>query len=125
MTTFQLRKTLFASALAFGLLGALSNAMAQSEHEGHHPQNTQTGKPAAQKPQPGEMKSQGNMNMGSGQMPQGGMMDHSQMMDHGGMDHDQMMKQMHDQNMGQGQMNHDGMSPEKAASGAKDGKNGQ
>jgi hypothetical protein len=120
MTTFTKRNTLLASALAFGLLAALplSQAVAQNEHEGHHPQNA----PAAARQGQGQ------------QMPQGGMMDHSQM-GHGGMSHEQMMQQMHEQhmnngqmdhgNMGQGQMNHGSMPPAKAAPQTKDGKNGQ
>ncbi|MCM2318571.1 MAG: hypothetical protein NDI93_04485 [Pseudomonas sp.] len=124
------RNTLFATTLALGLLGALQlpQAMAQSEHDGHHPQTAQ----AAGK--------QGPATMGQGQMPQGGMMDHSQMnqgqmMDHGSMDHGQTMQQMHDQhmnhgqmdhgNMGQGQMNHGSTPPAKAAPKTKDGKDGQ
>lgn len=113
MTTIQKRNTLLATTLAFGLAALqLPQAMAQSEHEGHHPKNEQMA-PNAQ---------------------QGGMMDHGKTMDHGSMDHDQM-KQMHDQhmnqgqmdhgNMGQGQMNHGSMPPAKAAPKAKDGKNGQ
>lgn len=115
MTTFTKRNTLLASALAFGLLAALplSQAVAQNEHEGHHPQNA----PAAAR--------QGQGNMGQGQqMPQGGMMDHSQM-GHGGMSHEQMMQQMHEQHMNNGQMNHGSMPPAKAAPQTKDGKNGQ
>ena len=111
MNTYQLRKTLFATALAFGLVGAVSNAMAQSEHEGHHPETTQPGKPAAQQPQPGEMQGQGIMNKNGGQMP------HGDMMEHDGMDHDQMMNHMHDPGMETGQ----GKSSEKGASDTKGG----
>lgn len=115
MTTFTKRNTRFAAALGLGLLAALQlpQAVAQNEHEGHHPQNA----PAAAR--------QGQGNMGQGQqMPQGGMMDHSQM-GHGGMSHEQMMQQMHEQHMNNGQMNHGSMPPAKAAPKTKDGKNGQ
>lgn len=119
------RNTLFAATLALGLLGALQlpQAVAQSEHDEHHPQSAQ----AAGKPGPATM--------GQGQMPQGGMMDHSQMNPGQMMDHGQMMQQMHDQhmnhgqmdhgNMGQGQMNHGSMPPAKVAPKTKDGKDGQ
>lgn len=129
MTTTSKRTTLLATSLAFGLLAALQlpQAVAQDEHEGHHPQNAPASQPVAPKAQADGMQGQGNM--GKAQMPQGGMMDH------GKMDHGQMMQQMHDQhmgqgqmdhgNMGQGQMNHDSMPPAKAAPSTKDGKNGQ
>lgn len=130
MTTSLKRTTLLATSLAFGLFAALQlpQAVAQSEHEGHHPQNAPAVRQAPPKAPQGGMQNQGNM--GAGQMPQGGMMDHSQMkpsqmMDHGSMDHEQMMKQMHEQHMGQGQMNHGNMPPAKTAPGTKDGKNGQ
>jgi uncharacterized protein involved in copper resistance len=123
MTTPSKRTTLLATSLAFGLLAALQlpQAVAQSEHDGHHPQTAPTGQPAAPKAQAGGMMNHGNM-------------DHSQM-GHGQMNHEQMMKQMHDQhmnhgqmdhgNMGQGQMNHGSMPPAKGAPASKDGKNGQ
>lgn len=116
MTRFTRRTTQLAAALTLGLLAALPlpQAVAQSEHEGHHPQNA----PAAAK------QAQGNMGK-SQQMPQGGMMDHSQMnhgqmMDHGSMDHQQMMQQMHEQHM-----NHGSMPPAQTAPATKDGKDGQ
>ncbi|EXF44548.1 hypothetical protein BAY1663_03017 [Pseudomonas sp. BAY1663] len=69
--------------LAFGLTATLNlgTAYAQSEHDGHHPQNApaEQAAPQATLPKPG----------------QGGMMQ--------GMDHDKMM-QMHDEHMGKGQM---------------------
>lgn len=112
MSTLTLRTTL--AALSLGLLAALplAPASAQSEHEGHHPQNMQ-----------------GQSGMGNQQMPHGGNMDHGQM------NHEQM-QQMHDQhmnngqmdhgNMDHGQMNHGNMPPAKAAPSAKEGKdNGQ
>lgn len=108
------RNTLFAATLALGLLGALQlpQAVAQSEHDEHHPQSAQ----AAGKPGPATM--------GQGQMPQGGMMDHGQMMQQM---HDQHMNhgQMDHGNMGQGQMNHGSMPPAKVAPKTKDGKDGQ
>ena len=113
MTTTSKRTTLLATALAFGLLAALQlpQAVAQSEHDGHHPQTAPTGQPAAPKAQAGGMMNHGNM-------------DHSQM-GHGQMNHEQMMKQMHDQHMNHGQMDHGSMPPAKAAPASKDGKNGQ
>ena len=123
MTTTSKRTTLLATTLAFGLFAALQlpQAVAQSEHDGHHPQTAPASQPVAPK------------------APTAGMMDHSNMdhsqMGHGQMNHDQMMKQMHDQhmnhgqmdhgNMGQGQMNHGSMPPAKAAPTDKGGKNGQ
>lgn len=118
MTTFPKRNTLLATALTFGLLAALPQAMAQSEHEGHHPQNAPAAKQVAQNAPQGSMKNQAGM-MDHSQM------NHGQMMDHGSMNHDQMMKQMHEQHMGQGQMNPGSMPPAKTASSTKDGKNGQ
>lgn len=124
MTTTSKRTTLLAASLAFGLLAVLQlpQAVAQNEHEGHHPQSAPASQPVAPKAQAGGMMDHGNMDhsqMGHGQM------NHEQMMKDGSMDHDQMMKQMHDQHMGQGQMDHGSMPPAKAAPSTKDGKDGQ
>ena len=118
MTTPSKRTTLLATSLAFGLLAALQlpQAVAQSEHDGHHPQNAPASQPVAPKAAAGGMMDHGNM-------------DHSQMghgqMNHDQMNHEQMMKQMHDQHMNHGQMDHGSMPPAKAAPASKDGKNGQ
>lgn len=124
MTTRLMRSALLASSLAFALLATLPPAMAQSEHDGHHPQNAAAAAATQNAPQNNGMPSQGNR--GAGQMPQGGMMDHGQMnhgqmMDHGSMDHQQMMQQMHAEHMTHGQMNHGSVPP----AGSKDGQDGK
>jgi uncharacterized protein involved in copper resistance len=72
--------------IAFGLFTTLqlATAQAQSDHDGHHPDNATAPRATQPKPQPGGM------------------------MNHEGMDHDQMM-QMHEEHMGSGQMDHDKM----------------
>jgi len=77
--------------LAFGLAATLGFNAAyaqQSEHDGHHPENTpaEQAAPQASQPKPGQK--------------QGGMMQ--------GMDHDKM-QEMHDQHMGSGHMDHGSM----------------
>lgn len=103
MTRFTRHTTQLAAALALGLLAALPlpQAVAQSAHEGHHPQTA----PAA-----------GTMDHGS--------MDHQQMMQQM---HEQHMNQgqMEHGKMGHGQMNHGSMPPAQTAPATKDGKDGQ
>lgn len=83
MTTFKQ-----SALLAFGLFAALqlSAAPAQSEHDGHHPENAPSTEAAPRGTQP--------------KPQQGDMMR--------GMDHGKMM-QMHDEHMGNGHMDHGNM----------------
>ena len=82
------------SLIAFGFLTALpfTALQAQTEHDGHHPEEAP---PQQTAPQAGHPQTQ-----------QGGMMPREGMgVGHEGMDHDKMM-QMHKEHMGSGQMDH-------------------
>lgn len=85
----------------FGLAAVLQLpllAQAQSEHEGHHPEQQA---PAQQDARPAT--GEANKSQRPPQMQ----------MDHDDMDHERMMQQMHEQHMGNGHMDHDSKAPEK------------
>lgn len=99
-------RSLLTSVLALGLAGALQlpHAMAQDEHQGHHPQAAPDTKTTDKPRGPAMDHGQPMQEMHRQHMKDGGM-------DHGDMDQKMMqrMQEMHRQHMKDGQMNHGDM----------------